>query len=35
MNEHGEEKDYGGWLGYRLVEEIWKGSLRRLSERSR
>ena len=25
----------GGWLGYGLVEEIWKGSLRRLSERSR
>ena len=35
MNEHGEDKDYGGWLGFGLVEEIWKGSLRRLSERSR
>ena len=34
-NEHGEDKDYGGWLGYGLVEEIWKGSLQRLSERSR
>ena len=27
--------NYGGWLGFGLVEEIWKGSLRRLSERSR
>ena len=35
MNEHGEDKDYGGWLGFGRVEEIWKGSLRRLSERSR
>ena len=34
-NEHGEDKDYVGWLGFGLVEEIWKGSLRRLSERSR
>ena len=34
-NEHGEDKDYGGWLGFGLVEEIWKGSLWRLSERSR
>ena len=33
MNEHGEDKDYGGWLGFGPVEEIWKGSLRRLSER--
>ena len=35
MIEHGEDKDYGGWLGFGLVEEIWKGSLWRLSERSR
>ena len=35
MYEHREDKDYGEWLGFRLVEEIWKGSLRRLSERSR
>ena len=35
MNEHGEDKDYGEWLGFGLVEEIWKGSLWRLSERSR
>ena len=35
MNEHGEDKDYGGWLGFVLVEEILKGSLGRLSERSR
>ena len=35
MNEHGEDKDYGGLLGFGLVEEIWKGSLRRLAERSR
>ena len=34
-NEHGEDKDYGGWLGFGLVEEIGKGFLRRLSERSR
>ena len=34
-NEHGEDKDYGGWLGFGLVEEFWEGSLRRLSERSR
>ena len=34
-NEHGEDKDYGGWLGFELVEEIWKGSLWRLSEKSR
>ena len=34
-NEHGEDKDYGGWLGFGLVEKIWKGPLRRLSERSR
>ena len=35
VNEHGEDKDYGGWLGFGFVKEIWKGSLRRLSERSR
>ena len=35
MNEHGEDNDYDGWLGFGLVEEIWKGSLRHLSERSR
>ena len=34
-NEHWEDKDYDGWLEFGLVEEIWKGSLRRLSERSR
>ena len=34
-NEHGEDKDYGGWLGFGLVEEIWIGSLWRMSERSR
>ena len=34
-NEHREDKDYGVWLGFGLVEEIWKGSLWRLSERSR
>ena len=34
MNENREDKDYGGWLGFGLVEEIWKGSLRRVSERS-
>ena len=34
-NEHGEDKDYGGWHGFGLVKKIWKGSLRRLSERSR
>ena len=33
--EHGEDQYYGGWLGFGLVEEIWKGSLRCLSERSR
>ena len=30
MNEHGEDKDYGGRLGFGLDVEIWKGSLRRL-----
>ena len=34
-NEHGEDKDYGGWFGFGLVEEIRKGSLRCLSESSR
>ena len=34
-NEHGVDKGYGGLLGFGLVEEIWKGSLRRQSEWSR
>ena len=34
-NKHEEDKDYDGWLGFGLVEEIWKGSRQCLSERSR
>ena len=34
-SEHGKDKDYGLWLGFGTVEEIWKRSLRCLSERSR
>ena len=34
-SEHGKDKDYGLWLGFGTVEEIWKNTLRCLSERSR
>ena len=34
-SEHGEDKDYGLWLGFGSAEEIWKRFLRCLAEKSR